>query len=60
MKTDPLALLQVLAKHGVPFAVIGGHAVAVNGYPRATQDTDIVFARAPQSERALLAALASA
>ena len=57
MVDAPLSLMAVLARHGVPFVVIGGHAVGVHGYPRATQDTDIVFARSPETEKALLAAL---
>ena len=57
MVDAPLTLLAVLMRHGVPFVVIGGHAVGVHGYPRATQDTDLVFARSPEAEKALLAAL---
>ena len=43
MRDDPLALIHHLHRHDIPFVVIGGHAVTVHGYPRATEDTDIVF-----------------
>lgn len=35
-----LQVLEVLARHGVPFVVIGGHAVNFHGSLRATEDTD--------------------
>ncbi|HAK97147.1 MAG TPA: hypothetical protein DCM87_19700 [Planctomycetes bacterium] len=50
-------IFEVLAEHGVPFVVIGGHAVGYHGYVRATEDHDVVFVRSPAAERALLAAL---
>jgi hypothetical protein len=50
-------VFEVLARHGVPFLVIGGHAVSFHGYVRATEDTDIVWIRSPEAERGLLAAL---
>jgi len=51
------SLLDVLHRHGVPFVVIGGHAVNYHGYLRATEDTDVVWQRSPDSEPRLLAAL---
>ena len=54
---DPFQLIDVLTKHNVPFVVIGGHAVTFHGYVRATEDSDIVFLRSPESERSLLSAL---
>jgi len=36
------AILRALVAEGVDFLVIGGLAVAVHGYPRATKDVDIV------------------
>ena len=57
MTDDPLETFRVLRRHDVPFAVIGGHAVAVHGFPRATEDCDVVFARGPDSEQRLFAAL---
>lgn len=50
-------LLDVLSCHNVPFVVIGGHAVTYYGFVRATEDTDVVFLRTPESELSLLAAL---
>ena len=41
---DPEPLLQHLAEAGVDFLVIGGVAVAAQGYGRATKDLDIVYA----------------
>lgn len=52
-------LLSSLARAGVPFVVIGGHAVNFHGYVRTTEDVDIVFLRTPDSEAALLELLQS-
>jgi hypothetical protein len=41
----------------VPFVVIGGHAVNVHGYARATEDTDLIWVRSPAAESSLLRAL---
>jgi len=51
-------ILEVLRRHGVPFLVIGGHAVIFHGYRRATEDLDIVWLRSPETEAALAKALA--
>ena len=53
----PFRLIDALRRHEVPFVIIGGHAVSFHGYVRATEDTDIVFVRTPESERQLLGAL---
>ncbi len=53
----PLAAFEILARAGVPFVVIGGHAVAFHGHVRTTEDADVVFLRSPESEARLLAAL---
>jgi hypothetical protein len=50
-------LLDVLAHHGVPFVVIGGHAVNFHGWVRATEDIDVVWLRSPLTETKLFAAL---
>ncbi len=55
--TNPFHLLDVLNSHEVPFVIIGGHAVTYHGFVRATEDTDIVFRRTPESEVALQGAL---
>jgi hypothetical protein len=54
---NPFRLLDVLNSHNVPFVIIGGHAVTYHGFVRATEDTDVVFLRTPESELLLLAAL---
>jgi hypothetical protein len=50
-------LLETLARHGVPFVIIGGHAVNFHGSLRATEDVDVVWLRSASSERSLKAAL---
>jgi hypothetical protein len=52
-----LQLLEVLRRHGVPFIAIGGHAVNVHGFRRATEETDVIWLRSSESEQALLTAL---
>jgi len=54
---DELTLLQMLQRYGVPFVIIGGHAVNLHGYGRATEDVDVVWLRSADSEVALLQAL---
>ena len=56
---DPLTVFQLLARAGVPFVVIGGHAVNFHGYVRTTEDADLIFDRSPASEAALLEVLQS-
>jgi hypothetical protein len=56
---DPLTVFQLLARAGVPFVIIGGHAVNFHGYVRATEDADLIFNRSPASEAALLEVLES-
>jgi len=47
-------LLAGLARGGVDFAVVGGLAVILNGYPRLTLDADILVHDAPDNLRKLL------
>lgn len=56
---DDLQLLNVLKHHGVPFVIIGGHAVNFHGYGRATEDTDVIWLRSPEAENALFLALSA-
>lgn len=56
---DPLNVFQLLARAGVRFVIIGGHAVVFHGYVRTTEDADVIFERSPASEAALLEALES-
>jgi predicted nucleotidyltransferase len=51
------ALLGRLARAGVDFVIVGGVAVAVQGYGRATQDLDIAYATDPDNLRRLGAVL---
>jgi hypothetical protein len=54
---DKATIFDVLKKHGVPFVVIGAHAVNFHGYVRATEDTDLIWIRSPEAEVAMNAAL---
>jgi len=47
-------LLAGLARNGVDFAVVGGLAVILNGYPRLTLDADILVQNTPQNLQRLL------
>ena len=47
-------LLAGLARGGVDFAVVGGLAVILNGYPRLTLDADIIVHFSPENLRRLL------
>jgi hypothetical protein len=42
-------LLAGLARNGVDFAVVGGIAVILNGYPRVTVDVDILARNSPEN-----------
>ena len=50
----------LLLKHGVPFVVIGGHAVQFHGYQRNTEDVDVLWVRSEDAEMRLLAVLQEA
>ena len=56
---DPLSVFQLLARAGVPFVIIGGHAVIYHGYVRTTEDADVIFERSEAAEAALLEVLQS-
>lgn len=47
-------LLADLARSGIDFAVVGGLAVILNGYPRLTLDTHILAHNSPDNLRKLL------
>jgi hypothetical protein len=51
-------LLVALARAGIDYAVAGGLAVILNGYPRATVDVDILVNDSPENLRKLLDCLA--
>lgn len=42
---SPLAIARSIVDAGVDCVVIGGHAVNFHGYPRSTQDVDLIFRR---------------
>jgi hypothetical protein len=50
-------LLASLARQNTDFAVVGGLAVILNGYPRLTLDADILVHGSPENLGKLLAAL---
>jgi hypothetical protein len=55
---DLVELLATLARHRVPFLVVGGYAVAHAGHLRATKDLDVFIPRTPQASARLASALA--
>jgi hypothetical protein len=57
MPPADLSAFEVLRNHGVPFVIVGGHAVNHHGFARVTEDSDAVWLRSPDSERAMLSAL---
>jgi acylphosphatase len=50
-------LLVAIVRSGVDFAVVGGIAISLNGFVRATEDVDILVNAAPDNLRKLLACL---
>ena len=54
---DIRRVAQALQEHGVDYAVIGGIAMALHGFPRATKDIDLFLPIAPENNKRLLAAL---
>ena len=50
----PFHPVDVLRDHDVDVVVVDGHGVAFHGYPRATEDVDIVSRRTPANEQALV------
>jgi hypothetical protein len=57
MPTPDQEILEALRRHGVPFLIIGGHAVNFHGYSRTTEDLDVIWLRTGESETLLLNAL---
>ena len=50
-------LLVGLVRGGVDFAAVGGIAISLNGFVRATEDVDIIVNSAPENLRKMLACL---
>lgn len=49
LPSDFKEFLQSLNSEGVEYLVVGGHAVAFHGYPRATADLDVWVARSSEN-----------
>jgi hypothetical protein len=50
--------LSLLIAHGVKFLIVGGHAVAIHGWPRLTEDLDIFVEASDKNASRLHAVLA--
>lgn len=51
--------ISLLSSHAVRFLIVGAHALAASGKPRATQDLDILVEPTPENAERLGAALAA-
>lgn len=49
--------LRLLSAHGVDYLVVGGYAVGLHGYPRATIDLDLWMASTPDNAVRMVAVL---
>lgn len=56
---DIARVLAELARHRVEYALIGGTAMAVHGFPRMTKDIDLLLPRDARNNARLLKALAA-
>ena len=56
---DPAPICRAFNEHDCRYVLIGGHAVGVHGYPRATRDTDFMLAPGEENWRRALGALVS-
>ncbi len=54
-----LRVCRCLADHDIPYAIVGGHAVALHGAPRGTLDVDVVIEHSRVHFRAAEEALRS-
>jgi nucleotidyltransferase DUF2204 len=54
---DFTEFLKLLNAHEVEYLLVGGFAVAIHGYPRATADMDVWVARHADNARRIVAAL---
>ena len=54
---DILLVLRELEAHGVRYALLGGAAMAVHGFPRMTRDIDCIFPVDRRNNAKLMAAL---
>jgi len=56
---DVLLVLAELARHRVEYALLGGAAMALHGFPRMTRDIDLLLPRSARNNARLLKALAA-
>jgi len=59
MNRDFAEMLSALSEAGVEFLLVGAHALAAHGVPRATGDMDIWVRPGPESAQRVMAALRS-
>lgn len=59
MNEDYRDILSALVEQDARFLVVGAHALAVHGYPRATVDLDILIESTPENARRVWLALAA-
>ena len=57
MNRDFAEILSALSDAGADFVIVGAHALAAHGLPRATEDLDIWVRPSPENARRVLAAL---
>lgn len=57
MNRDFVEMLSALCAAGAEFLIVGAHALAVHGHPRATGDLDLWVGRSPENAERVLAAL---
>lgn len=59
MNRDFVEMLSALSEAGVEFLIVGAHALAAHGIPRATGDLDIWVRPSPENADRVLAALST-
>jgi len=57
LSDDLRAFLRLLTERKVDFMLVGGYAVALHGFPRATSDLDVWISTAPENVDRIVAAL---
>lgn len=57
LQSDLREFIELLLSRGVDFVVVGGHAVAFHGYPRLTDDVDLLIRPTLENGRLVIEAL---
>lgn len=57
LQDDLREFVALLLSRGVEFVVVGGHAVAFHGYPRMTDDVDLLVRPTPENGQRIVEAL---